>query len=189
MSVTADALSALHKKDEVVPEVIDEFPINGTLSVSYGSGKEAQHGNELSPTDTQEVPEFSATLRKFASDPTYTLVYTDPDAPRRGDPTWSEYAHYIVTDLKLDPSKIDEPQTLDISKGTELLSYIGPGPPPKTGLHRYVFILFEGATTKTPSDRPNWGLGKPGAGVREWLEGQSLKPVALNHYLAKNASD
>lgn len=186
---TAETLSALLKKDDVVPDVIDEFPVNGVLDISYGPGKEVRNGNLLAAAETQELPKISAAVTKFGSDPTYTLVVTDPDAPKRGDPTWSEFAHYIVTDLKLDSSKPGEPQALDVSKGTELIPYMGPGPPPKTGLHRYVFILFEGATQKKLADRPNWGLGKPGAGVREWLEGQSLKPVALNFFVSKNASE
>lgn len=133
----------------------------------------------MSHTGTQEVPKFSNILSNLANDPTCTLVYTDSDALGVVAPP-DISVRYIVTDLKLDPSYFCEPQTLDISKGTELLSYVGPGPSPKSGFHRYVFILFECATTKTPNDRPNWGLGMPGAGVREQLEGQSLKPVAPN---------
>lgn len=31
----------------------------------------------------------------------------------------------------------------DVSKGEILSAYIGSGPPEKTGLHRYVFLLYE----------------------------------------------
>lgn len=184
-----DTFSTYLRRDGIIPDVIDEFPINGLLGISYGPDKELLGGNPLKVASTQKIPEISVVIRDFPSDPTYTLVLTDPDAPRRGDPTWSEFAHYIVTDLKLDSSKPGEPQILDVSKGTELIPYMGPGPPEKTGFHRYVFILFEGTTNKKPSDRPNWGFGKPGAGVRDWLEGQSLKPVTLNYFVAQNDSD
>ena len=55
------------------------------------------------------------------------------------------------------------------------MPYIPPSPPPKTGYHRYVFVLLAPAADadsskdlKKPKDRPQWGYGKVGAGVREW---------------------
>jgi len=183
---TSESLSAALKKDDVVPDVIDEFPVTAILSPSYGEGKDVQFGNELPVSETQSIPALYIAATKIAADKAYTLVVTDPDAPTRGDKKWSEYAHYIATGIKLDASKEGEPQPIDLASAKSLLSYVGPAPPQGTGLHRYVFILFEGESSKTPADRPNWGFGKPGAGVREWIEDQDLKPVGLNFFVAKN---
>ena len=67
---------------------------------------------------------------------------------------------------------------------TELMSYIPPSPPPKTGYHRYVFVLLApqdpkdgGKKLEKPKDRPHWGYGKVGAGVREWAKDNRLVPV------------
>ena len=45
----------------------------------------------------------------------------------------------------------------------ELVEYLPPTPPPKTGLHRYVFVLLmpekghSGDDLNVPKDRPHWG--------------------------------
>ena len=53
-----------------------------------------------------------------------------------------------------------------------------------TRYHRYVFVLLasetqEGITTELtkPKDRPHWGYGKVGAGVREWADENGLVVV------------
>lgn len=66
----------------------------------------------------------------------------------------------------------------------EIIPYLPPTPPPKTGYHRYVFVLLapaieeglKGELTK-PEDRPHWGYGKVGAGVREWADENDLVAV------------
>ena len=70
---------------------------------------------------------------------------------------------------------------------TELLSYLAPSPPPKTGPHRYVFVLLVskggndltvGSTElKLPKERAHWGYGKVGKGVREWAKDNNLVVV------------
>lgn len=39
--------------------------------------------------------------------------------------------------------KFGDDGSIDVSKANELQPYVGPGPPPKTGLHRYIFLLFK----------------------------------------------
>lgn len=59
-----------------------------------------------------------------------------------------------------------------------------PGPPPKTGKHRYIFLLFaptNGTTDRLnltkPEDRQHWGTGKERHGVRDWAINNGLAPV------------
>lgn len=63
-----------------------------------------------------------------------------------------------------------------------------PGPPPKTGFHRYVFVLLEGNNTnlEAPEERQYWGFGKEGHGVRDWAEKQGLDVVGANWFVQKN---
>uniref|UniRef100_A0A2K5XMB3 Phosphatidylethanolamine-binding protein 1 n=1 Tax=Mandrillus leucophaeus TaxID=9568 RepID=A0A2K5XMB3_MANLE len=65
----------------------------------------------------------------------YTLVLTDPDAPSRKDPKYREWHHFLVVNMKGN----------DISSGTVLSDYVGSGPPKGTGLHRYVWLVYEQA--------------------------------------------
>lgn len=186
---TSQVFTEQLKKSGVFPDVLDEFTPSAVLQIEYGNGEQVTMGNELLPAETQSRPKIGLSFKESAKGKSYTLAVTDPDAPRRGDPTWSEFAHFLVTGIKPEVAE-GEPYLVDFDNTVPLLTYMGPGPPPKTGLHRYVFILFEesGAPNGLPSDsRANWGFGKPGAGVRDWLKGQSLKPVGINFFVAKNA--
>ena len=65
----------------------------------------------------------------------------------------------------------------------ELMPYFPPTPPPKTGYHRYVFVVLASESNEDdtqpakPKDRPHWGYGKIGSGVREWAKENSLTVV------------
>ncbi|KAL8851401.1 MAG: hypothetical protein Q9221_003672 [Calogaya cf. arnoldii] len=161
----------------------------------------------------------SAPTPTIPGNTTYTLALTDPDATSHADPTMAEMCHWIVTGFTMDESssldhtvhlpvdfqtmaadmQFSELASLDVvagSKPTELMSYYPPAPPPKTGYHRYVFVLLvpEADTTdarnagglKKPKERPHWGYGKVGKGVRDWAEDNGLTPVAANFFYARN---
>ena len=63
-----------------------------------------------------------------------------------------------------------------------------PGPPAKTGFHRYVFVLLQGDNNNltVPEERKNWGTGKERYGVRGWAEKEGLKVVGANYFVSKN---
>lgn len=79
------------------------------------------------------------------------------------------------------------------------MSYYPPGPPEKTGKHRYVLFVFAPANGTTdsldlskPEDRKHWGYEYEGerVGVRRWSLENGLVPVgmfisreSLNFYL------
>ena len=224
----SDAIKDSLTKSEVVPTVIPEVPekgFGGFLTIVYpDSGKEVTMGNTLRPEDAQTVPQVQLTLnpdleneredeRQFddASSPLYTLVLTDPDAPSRGNEKWSEYAHWVVTDLRLEPSTLSGNDIVNEAEvginfvpsgGHELIPYMGPGPPPETGLHRYVFILYRqygsgasasasanGApdfTALSSENRACWGSGVAGAGAQEYAAVHRLRPVAVNFFYAEH---
>lgn len=199
------------KKHSIVPEVVDEFESQGLLSIEYPTGSQVSLGNTLTVADTQETPKVQFTLNPTAgkdgkefsisNKDKFLLVLTDPDAPSNTDHKWSEYAHWIVGDLSLNvPSEAKTEQEevefistiLDVSKGTEILKYEGPGPPPKTGKHRYVFLLYkqdpEVEKYDVPLGRPNWGTGVPSSGVRDYIEkhGGKLQLLSVNFFFAQN---
>ena len=70
-------------------------------------------------------------------------------------------------------------------------SYFPPSPPPKTGFHRYVFVLLQtsadGSHSLTkPKERPHWGYGMIGAGVREWTAENDLEIVGKGVFLGRS---
>ena len=179
--------------------VIDDFIPSISIELSYPSKhKVVELGNSIKPKHVGSKPVFNMHFMDNAPTPTsrnnatYILALTDPDATSRSDPAKAQMCHWIATNITMSQSfpvsvGVSEEISSSSSVGeneaggiTELMSYFPPTPPPKTGYHRYVFVVLrskvrndEMQLTK-PKDRPHWGYGKIGAGVREWAEENSL---------------
>ena len=171
--------------------------------LSYASRhKSVNLGNKIRPKKVSSPPIFTieastlAPTRTLNSNTTYTLVLSDPDATSRAEPVMGQMCHWIVTNLtlpyqsSLSGGPISRPlffhsvEGFEVKRAEEIVPYLPPTPPPKTGYHRYIFVLLapktkegiRGELTK-PKDRPHWGYGKVGAGVREWADENSLVAV------------
>ncbi|TKR57511.1 hypothetical protein L596_030765 [Steinernema carpocapsae] len=119
------------QKHEVIPDVLKTAPLK-VAKVVYDSGVEVNLGAELTPTQVKNPPTVTWEANPEAL---YCLVLTDPDAPTRADPKWREWHHWIVANIP----------GCDVSKGDVFAEYVGAGPPEKTGLHRYVFVVYKQA--------------------------------------------
>ncbi|XP_064537347.1 protein D3 [Drosophila montana] len=159
----------------IVPDVIAKAP-KGTASVEYAGGISVQAGNVLTPTQVKDQPcvKWEADSSKL-----YTLCMTDPDAPSRKDPKFREWHHWLVGNI---PGS-------DVAKGEVLSAYVGSGPPPDTGLHRYIFLVFEQKCKLTFDEKrlPNTsGDGRGGFKTAKFAEKYDLgNPVAGNFYQAE----
>ncbi|KAJ8983331.1 hypothetical protein NQ317_010870 [Molorchus minor] len=117
------------EKHGVVRDVIDIEP-EQILEVSYANGVKVNLGNVLTPTQVKDPPTL-----KWDSEGGgfYTLCMTDPDAPSRKEPKFREWHHWLIVNIP--GSNVDQ--------GEVLSEYVGSGPPPDTGLHRYVFLVYK----------------------------------------------
>lgn len=206
LTISSSIIEGL-KKNEIFPDVIDEFQPKGLLTISYGSGNEVALGNTLKVEDTQIKPQIQFTFNSPTKESNikshikdtdlFTLVLTDPDAPSRSDKKWSEYAHFITTNIPLVPSTDSSSIDSDFfssdlkldQQGEEILKYQGPAPPKGTGKHRYVFLLYKQQSDqdfKPPKDRPNWGFGEAAVGVKKWASEYNLELFAVNFFYAEN---
>ncbi|KAI5949097.1 TFS1 [Candida theae] len=202
----SQSLDEAFTKNKIVPDVVDDFETQGLLSIEYGPTELVTLGNTLPVSGTQHQPKIQLTLNSPTEDgkiesigeqDKFILVLTDPDAPSNSDHKWSEYLHWLVTDITLPNLKTEsgEPEIshfIDASSGKVVFKYEGPGPPPKTGKHRYVFLLFKQdpktITFEKPKDRPTWGTGTPSSGVRDWIKANApgSKLLAVNFFYAQN---
>ncbi|KAM7204675.1 lipid binding protein [Naviculisporaceae sp. PSN 640] len=177
----------LHKA-EIIPTVIDNFIPSLLVGAKWGD-KEATLGNTLKPKYLEDKPKIylhdpvrhhkekdqksdCASGKSTTAPPsTYVLALTDPDAPSREDPKWSEFCHWIAI------SPYEENKNTGHSDGSclgsltkreidldEIIEYKPPAPPEKTGKHRYVLLAFVPANGTTeriypskPGDRKHWG--------------------------------
>ncbi|GAB6024933.1 hypothetical protein CHUAL_010036 [Chamberlinius hualienensis] len=113
----------------IVPFLIPVAP-KDTIKVVYPGNVMVRDGDELTPTQVRDKPlvEFTGDSNKF-----YTLIMTDPDAPSRSDPIYKEVLHWLVVNI---PGN-------SLAKGEMIADYIGAGPPQDSGLHRYIFLVYE----------------------------------------------
>jgi hypothetical protein len=88
------------------------------LEVFYDKEKVKSH-QYLKPTGKPEVK------YPFQPGKLYTLIMHDPDAPA------GNVMHWVVVNLS------------STFKGDELMKYRGPAPPPGSGIHRYIVLLYE----------------------------------------------
>lgn len=174
------------KKAEIIPTVIDSFKPLLTVNVTWPDAS-AEYGNTINPDKTQKQPQVTlydalpGGIWSSSKTPQLTLALTDPDAPSRDNPEWSEICHWIVTEIKLSDFQSEATVSRDLQ---EIMPYKPPGPPPKTGKHRYVFVALAplNGTTETlhlerPGDRQHWGYEKERQGLRIWAEENGLGVV------------
>ncbi|EWC45971.1 hypothetical protein DRE_04764 [Drechslerella stenobrocha 248] len=175
------------KQEGVIPDVIDEFSPSVFLQAEFPSGSEIQLGNTLEIKDTKDPPTVIITpgAAPFDSESAkYTLCLTDPDAASREDPKWAEFCHWLVTDIK------PKSGTLDLKDAKELVEYMGPAPPEKTGKHRYVLLFFKNGKEqlKTPDGRKKWGYDDkdPRVGARYYAKKHGLTLLGANFFFCQN---
>eukprot|EP00282_Hemiselmis_andersenii_P040669 CAMPEP_0172053616 /NCGR_PEP_ID=MMETSP1043-20130122/4310_1 /TAXON_ID=464988 /ORGANISM="Hemiselmis andersenii, Strain CCMP441" /LENGTH=393 /DNA_ID=CAMNT_0012712895 /DNA_START=47 /DNA_END=1231 /DNA_ORIENTATION=+ len=189
----------------VVPDLWDkEFADAATLSVIYpkwvrsavdlrnpfsfgdtptrGAGR-IERGATITPTQSQDPPRVS-----FAgdADALYTLVLTDPDVPSRRNPIKREFVHWVRCNI---PGGEVERGGEEEMGGEDVYQYVGAGPPPNTGLHRYVFLLFrqDGRVEVPATQRVGMtGVGRPGFSTRRFAEEHGLgEPVGWSMFEAE----
>lgn len=201
------------KKAEIIPTVIDDFVPILNLEAKWSDDNQASLGNTLKPEDLQDTPSIllrdplsSTTTCRLRSSTSIVIVITDPDAPSRNDPKWSEFCHWIAVG---NPVTEDHPITNEQTETQgcpwplshrsleDVVSYTPPAPPEKTGKHRYAILALapvNGTSDKLhlskPKERKRWGHdevvdGKT-HGVRDWAAENGLAPLAANFIYAQN---
>jgi phosphatidylethanolamine-binding protein (PEBP) family uncharacterized protein len=162
--------------------------------------RDADLGNTIAPKRLQKQPtlalyDAAEPEGRASSELSYVVTLTDPDAPSRNNPKWSEMCHWIAANVSVSQKTVSlhsmpvfGTDTLDeTSAPDDVMEYKPPGPPKKTGKHRYVFLVFapRNGTTEPlhlskPKERQHWGTGEERGGVRDWARENRLVPVAAN---------
>lgn len=163
------------EKHQVIPDAIDQSPA-ALLSVTYCNDKMVRPGDEFKPLEVREQPaiKWEGKNNKY-----YTLLMVDLDVPSRSDPKSGELVHWLIGNILGSVG----------SSGDVYIEYIGAGPPKDSGLHRYVFLLyeqegrmdFEEPKVNATTVRPRFGFK-----ARKFAEKYNLgNPVAGNFFQAE----
>jgi phosphatidylethanolamine-binding protein (PEBP) family uncharacterized protein len=132
------------------------------MEVFYNN-KIVNNNELLKPSETQTKPQIKYS---FENNKLYTLLMHDPDS------VYGNRFHWIVANI-----------SGDVKNGVELLQYTGPAPPPKTGIHRYIFELYE-------QDR-NIDVNMEERNLPMEVVKNKLnigEPISVIHFISKNES-
>ncbi|WEW58545.1 carboxypeptidase Y inhibitor [Emydomyces testavorans] len=185
------------RSNEIIPDVLDDFHPKFTLKITYPSTHtEVSLGNHISTSKIQNAPVYEfhpispSEETTTESKKAYHLVLTDPDAKSRQHPIWSEFCHWIISNVS-SPAVSGGPGSSGKSEAKVLEPYMGPSPPAGTGYHRYVFVLLRGDADKcgkleAPKERKHWGYGKERHGVRQSASQHELEVVGANFFFAQH---
>lgn len=161
------------RENELVPDVIDAPPPS-ILEVQFGI-LSVNHGNILTPLDVRSPPTHLSWAVDYGA--FYTLLFIDPDAPSRKEPSLREFLHWMVGNMPY----------FNPNAGETIAGYISSAPPEGTGLHRYTFLMFKqpGKIVFDEPRLPNTTFaGRPGFNTREFVSKYRLQLVAGNFYQA-----
>ena len=108
---------------------------------------------------------------------TTDLAVTDPDAPTRSVRFLKSFLHWLVVNI---PGG-------DVSKGETQVRYKGPMTPPLTGLHRYIFLLYEQQDKLEECEAPTDSMpGRVRFNHRKFAKKHKLsEPIAANFFQAR----
>lgn len=85
------------------------------------------HGQFLQVSDTQKIPKIKLYLNPQKI---YCLIMYDPNAK------YGNKIHWTIINITNN----------NIHSGKEIISYKSPAPSPNTGIHHYIFVLYEQTT-------------------------------------------
>eukprot|EP01084_Bolivina_argentea_P307081 530710_1 len=159
----------------IKPDIITTELPKQTLKVRFKTTPINKPGQAITPTASSQNPQV--TWDTDAIDKYYTLIMVDPDPPSRKYPIMAQIVHWMVINIPLN----------ELNKGVTIASYRGPGPPPFTGFHRYIFLLYEQIGNKLSStiqfknmkDRIKFN-------VENFANDNELKLVGSNFFISQN---
>ncbi|KAI6180012.1 Protein D2 isoform X1 [Aphelenchoides besseyi] len=154
---------------DVTPDVFKVAPQNYAM-VRY-ERRDVNLGNVMSMRLIKNQPRvyWQGSGRNY-----YTLALIDPDAPSRKDPTFGQFRHWLVINIR----------GKNVRKGQVISKYIAPAPPEKTRWHRYVFSIFKQngrikSLEENEDNRPKWNIS-------EFASRNGLKLVAGAYFVTRN---
>jgi len=183
--------SDMYAQSGLVTELMDKAPPK-VLKITYAGNNilDQNTGKENTPTQVRYQP-LSIVWPDMESDHYYTIIMIDPDMPSRSTPIEqkTQVLHWLMVNIP----------GAGVG-GRQLAPYIGSGPPPGTGIHRYTFLVFDEG--KSPKDytsvepvdlvqigkRVNWSFVQPGKPwtLREFITWAKMGlPIAGNFYQAQ----
>ncbi|OXA41294.1 protein D2 [Folsomia candida] len=118
----------------LIPDVIDQLPPHKIWG-EYEGGIPINFGNSITPLQANDTP---ISIRWIDDQPgrLYVLMMLDMDGPTSENPVNSPVNHWLVGNIEVGKGN-------SWRRGTVLAVYSRPRPEEGSGLHRYVFLVYE----------------------------------------------
>jgi phosphatidylethanolamine-binding protein len=173
VSASVEHLLGQLNKDQAAP-----------LQIHYATTTVTKPGVKLTRAASKDAPTYSVSSSVLKNkDTKYILVAIDLDAPFVALPVLGPICHLIQTDLVASgEADADGYVKLDAGSVAPLAAYVAPRPPPLSGPHRYVFLLWEQPADKDAEKiRSEAGLAKEVSmpGRMWWDEAKFEEKVGL----------
>ncbi|KAH7958250.1 hypothetical protein HPB49_000280 [Dermacentor silvarum] len=154
-------------KSGIVTDVIATVPKH-FVEVFYPDTPGVLLGNTLTPKQTESVPDV-----RVPGDPDhrYTVILLDPDAPSRKDPKMRHWLHWLVVNVPHNDT-------------TTLTKYAGPTPPPGTGPHRYVFLVYKQKRAIARNGLKGFGKERAKFNLTAFLEAADAKELVAGNFFS-----
>ncbi|THH28600.1 hypothetical protein EUX98_g5579 [Antrodiella citrinella] len=182
------------KKANIIPDVVpNSFSPTQLFTATYSKAGLVKIGQEVDVDDAQQEPELTLVGEITKSGGTYTVAFVDPDARPLEGKTGKLFRHWLITGL--DSEHADPKHGLSLVKSKKsTTAYKAPAPRPGTGIHRYVFLLFQepSAGIDIPKDAPENGEEtdqRRSFDVLGFAERYGLNLVGASFFLARNSED
>ncbi|KAJ1309537.1 hypothetical protein OPQ81_006310 [Rhizoctonia solani] len=132
----------------IVPDVLTEFKPTSLLYLTYTSdsfkdkdSKVVLPGKQFAKDATSSPPEISFEGPGWPGP--YVFFLLDPDAPSHSDPKWAQVRHMFAGNLTIQRDSKHVPGSVVLSNSSSPVNdYMPPAPPPGSGFHRYVALLY-----------------------------------------------
>ncbi|KAI1084268.1 putative protease inhibitor [Whalleya microplaca] len=158
------------------------------LSLTVGKHANIETGQYIPRADAQSPPELS--FPSLSPTGTYLVVSLDLDAPFPSFSVLGPILHWIQPGLQASPA--DQGGFSLKATAPFVTNYIGPGPPPGSSPHRYVFFLYEqpadfdGKKYAAPNGQ-NVGIGpRVRYDLDAWEKEIKLGPLLAANYFKSN---
>ncbi|OAA77844.1 Phosphatidylethanolamine-binding protein PEBP [Akanthomyces lecanii RCEF 1005] len=192
MKACPSVLTALERLD-ASPDKTSQLRI-----VFPGNTAISSVGIKLSKLATKDAPTISVStsLVKPHDGDKYIAMCIDLDAPFVSFSFLGPITHWLQTDLVAAKDSSQDGFTTLETETRSIFPYAGPGPPPPSAPHRYVFMLWEQPASVASADEVAQALSVPAepgltARVRwdqPWFE-QKMglgEPLAVNYFVANS---
>nr|XP_018915365.1 PREDICTED: protein D1-like [Bemisia tabaci]XP_018915366.1 PREDICTED: protein D1-like [Bemisia tabaci]XP_018915367.1 PREDICTED: protein D1-like [Bemisia tabaci] len=175
---TRDTIRSHLLRHAVIPDVLAIAPFY-ILEVVYSRRSIVNLGNKMDPALLEKKPK--QIVWPWTKGSLYSLALVDADVPTRENRNYAERIHWLVVNI---------PEG-SLKEGDEVVEYKGPIAPTKSGMHRYIFAVFEQRGrieyngTRIAAQTHRLSLDRIHFHIRDFSAQYKLgDPIAVNFFLS-----